>query len=368
MITSLAAKNTTLPDLNSRKLRVAVAELQVVIKTASNRNLILHQNNYATSQRQTLIEKYEKATEALMQEEGARMIAEDENIQSIICEHDEVAVQLNALLNEIDRLKAFHLMDTPCPERLARIAERYNAPVDALKHLKPPFIRKNTGGLSGFNIFQKRPFDSDGAIWREMDKGARKLYEDKAQMLNGEMIGTQKSMRDRDECGIESICFLVPSKTDGVIKPYKDGYGFAQIAHNAVDTNVASVPSFATPSSSATTTATTTIIPSTTTTTATNHSVPAPSLHRNEKDMWDTIFGLYRQAVQQFYGIHIDDNAHMPWKDEWMYEDIVMEGWPDIPRDHPSRLSRHAKFELAGCLNNIRFVLAPRQQQQQQQE
>ncbi|KAI9466405.1 hypothetical protein BDB00DRAFT_347045 [Zychaea mexicana] len=156
-------------------------------------------------------------------------------------------------------------------------------------------------------------------------------------------------------------------------------YNRAQIAHNAIDTNVASVPSFATPTSSSTTTATTTIIPSTTTTTATNHSVPAPSLvaaadrsiskknqHRNEKDMRDTIFGRYRQAVQQFYGVHIDDNANMPWKDERMYEDIVMEGWPDIPRDHPSRLSRHAKFELAGCLNNIRFVLAPRQQQQQQ--
>ncbi|KAI9490557.1 hypothetical protein BDB00DRAFT_537319 [Zychaea mexicana] len=260
---------------------------------------MLHRND------QTLIEKYEKATEALMQEEGARSdeeakwIAEDENIQSIICEHEEVAVQLNALLNEIDRLKAFHLMDTPCSsdifsaavaltteatesnreatmmgevralnkamekeyqERLARIAERSNAPVDALKHLKPPFIRKNTGGFSGFNVFQKRPFDSDekaelkvnkrsigniqarrGAIWREMDEDARKPYEDKAQKLNEEMIGTQKTMRDRyhrlipaleknltmlrDECGVESICFLAPSKTDGVIKPYRDGYG-----------------------------------------------------------------------------------------------------------------------------------------------
>ncbi|KAI9484752.1 hypothetical protein BDB00DRAFT_891940 [Zychaea mexicana] len=135
---------------------------------------MLHRND------QTLIEKYEKATEALMQEEGARSdeeakwIAEDENIQSIICEHEEVAVQLNALLNEIDRLKAFHLMDTPYSsdissaavalttdatdsnreatmmgevralnkamekeyqERLARIVERYKAPVDALKHL-----------------------------------------------------------------------------------------------------------------------------------------------------------------------------------------------------------------------------------------
>ncbi|KAI9469322.1 hypothetical protein BDB00DRAFT_264762 [Zychaea mexicana] len=145
---------------------------------------MLHRND------QTLIEKFEKATEALTQEEGAisdeeaKWIAEDENIQSIFCEHDE----------------AFHLMDTPCPsdissaavalttdatdsnreatmmgevralnkamekeyqERLARIAERYNAPVDALKHLKPTFIRKNTGGFSGFNVFQKRPFDSD---------------------------------------------------------------------------------------------------------------------------------------------------------------------------------------------------------------
>ncbi|KAI9489649.1 hypothetical protein BDB00DRAFT_790961 [Zychaea mexicana] len=56
-----------------------------------------------------------------MQEEGARSgeeakwPAEDENIQLIICEHDKGAVQLSALLNEIDRLKAFHLMDTPCP-------------------------------------------------------------------------------------------------------------------------------------------------------------------------------------------------------------------------------------------------------------
>ncbi|KAI9484623.1 hypothetical protein BDB00DRAFT_878631 [Zychaea mexicana] len=195
-------------------------------------------------------------------------------------------------------------MEKEYQERLARIADRYNAPVDALKHLKPPFIRKNTGGFLASTSFRNALLI---LMHGEVELSSRSFIDD----FQHEMIT----------------------------------YNRAQIAHNAVDTNVASVPSFATPSSSSTTTATTTIIPSTTTTTATNHSVPAPSLVA-AADRSISKKNQHRQAVQQFYGVHIDDNAHMPWKDERMYEDIVMEGWPDIPRDHPSRLSDMRNLSL----------------------
>ncbi|KAG2205072.1 hypothetical protein INT45_008799, partial [Circinella minor] len=150
----------------------------------------------------------------------------------------------------------------------AQIAEKYGRTPDSLEPMKLPYVRKNTGLRTGYGAYLSEQFNEEdkeelrhdskqigsiiarkAATWNLFGKEEKEEYERKAHAYNEQLgriapfsLETKAHRYNllsscllkilfmlREECGVESICFVAPSNTGTAFNPRRSGLGSGNI-------------------------------------------------------------------------------------------------------------------------------------------
>ncbi|KAI7846697.1 hypothetical protein BDC45DRAFT_528552 [Circinella umbellata] len=303
----------------------------------------------------------------------------------------------------------------------AQIAEKYGRQVESLEPIKLPSLRKNTGygaylseqfsdqdrenlkrdskqmgniiarkatAWNALTVEEKEVFKSKAKAFNEKEGKIRPLsLETKAKRFNllSNCLSDTLNML-REECGVESICFVAPSNTQTSLNPPQTGFGtdcghrffkimkkgdveftpisfqrefrFRMLQFNVEDC-LGNLLNTASASASTTMPAPSNEIQTTKT------RLRATKQHAYNTWLKDTIFDKYKKAVKDVYN-HDIVGEKMQWQDEKMYKEIILQGWPEgVKRERPCNLNSAQKRNLEESLGNIRFVMSPNKAQKQ---
>ncbi|KAG2216332.1 hypothetical protein INT45_014322 [Circinella minor] len=252
----------------------------------------------------------------------------------------------------------------------ARIAEKYGRQVESLEPMKLPTLSKNTGLCTGYGAYLSEQFsDQDredlkrdskqmGNIiarkasgWNALTVEEKKVFKSKAKAFN-EKEGkaapfslktkarrfnllsnclTRNLYMLREECGVESICFVAPCNTQTSFDPPQSGFG-SECGHRFFNMMKRGEVEF------------------------------SPISFQCEFHFRMLQFDAddrLEQAVKDFYGCDIVGES-MKWQDEKMYKNIVLQGWPEgVKRASPCYLTNAKKRKVEENLDEIRFVINP---------
>ncbi|KAI9467424.1 hypothetical protein BDB00DRAFT_880591 [Zychaea mexicana] len=146
--------------------------------------------------------------------------------------------------------------------RRAAIAEKYGEDVKSLDAPKLPFLRKNAGKVTAYNMFQKKLYLEQGhrkrykhdrsqicsimsekaSMWNSLSWEDKAFYQEMADEHNKQQPASELQKKRsafvklsgyltrnltmlREECGVEGICFVAPCNINNAIQPDQDGYG-----------------------------------------------------------------------------------------------------------------------------------------------
>ncbi|KAI7859356.1 hypothetical protein BDC45DRAFT_589791 [Circinella umbellata] len=291
----------------------------------------------------------------------------------------------------------------------ARIAEKYDRQVESLEPIKLPSLRKNTGLRTGYGAYLSEQFsDQDwenlkrdskqmgniiarkATAWNALTVEEKEVFKSKAKAFNEKegkirpfSLETKAKRFNllsnclsdtlnmlRQECGVESICFVAPSNTQTSLNPPQSGFGtdcghrffkmmkkgeveftpisfqcefrFRMLQFNVEDCLASASTTMSTPSNEIQTAKT---------------RLRATKQHAYNTWLKDTILDKYKKAVKDIYN-HDIVGEKMQWQDEKMYKEIVLQGWPGgVKRARPCNLNSAQKRKLEESLGNIRFVM-----------
>ncbi|KAG2216327.1 hypothetical protein INT45_009662 [Circinella minor] len=293
----------------------------------------------------------------------------------------------------------------------ARIAEKYGRRVESLELMKLPTLSKNTGLRTGYGAYLSEQFsDQDredlkrdskqmGNIiarkasgWNALTVEEKEVFKSKAKAFNekeGKAVPfsletkarrfnllsnclTRNLYMLREECGVESICFVAPCNTQTSFDPPQSGFGsecghrfFNMMKRGEVEFSPISFQrefhfrmlQFNADDRLASASATRSAFSNEIQTTETR--LQPTKQHAYNTWLKNQILDKYKQAVKDFYGCDIVGES-MKWHDEKMYKDIVLQGWPEgVKRASPCYLTNAKKRKVEENLDEIRFVINP---------
>ncbi|KAG2217003.1 hypothetical protein INT45_003041 [Circinella minor] len=243
----------------------------------------------------------------------------------------------------------------------SRIGEKYGRRVESLEPIKLPFLNRED---------LNRDFKQMGNIvapkataWNALTVEEKEVFKSKAEAFNekeGRVTPFSLETKDkrfnllsncltrnlymlREECGVESICFVAPCNTQTSFDPPQSGFG-SECGHRFFNIMKRGEPLSLLPCPL-----------------LQIRSRP-PRLDSRQPSNMPTIHKIldkYKQAVKYSYD-HDVVGESMQWQDEKMYKGIILQGWPEsVKRASPCYLTNAKKRKVEESLDEIRFVVNP---------